>query len=189
MERHKNTHIFRLDIEGLRRTEAFEKDLIFYLGKDWKNNYVVRESVAAYLLHLRKIESSNPNLLLAYIYHLYMGLLSGGQLLMHKRKVLGKFPFTGATREGGTAVTNFGDITISKLKRDVKAAMNSVAEDLDETTKQMLIEESKTVFVKNNEIIRTVKGGTEVVVMKLLILLIPLSVALMLLALILFYNK
>jgi hypothetical protein len=29
----------------------------------------------------RKIEEDNPYLLIAYVYHLYMGLFSGGQIL------------------------------------------------------------------------------------------------------------
>jgi heme oxygenase len=43
--------------------------------------------VKSYLEHLKKIENENPLLLAAYIYHLYMGLLSGGQILAKKRGV------------------------------------------------------------------------------------------------------
>ncbi|XP_063233750.1 heme oxygenase 1 isoform X2 [Bacillus rossius redtenbacheri] len=189
LDRHRNSPLARLDLEALRRTEAFEKDLSFYLGSDWKSSYVVGDAVAAYLLHLRKVESADPVMLSAYVYHLYMGLLSGGQVLGHKRRLLARLPFAGAAREGGDAVTSFGDAPIPRLKCEMKAAMNALAGDLDEAARQMLLEESKTVFARNNEVIRSVKGGTHVVLTKMLILVIPVSVALMLFALLVFYKK
>lgn len=42
-----------------------------------------------YLEHLQNLERENPKLLLAYVYHLYLGLLSGGQILAKKRSVFG----------------------------------------------------------------------------------------------------
>lgn len=42
MIRLKNTKIGLLNIKGLERTEAFEKDLQFFLGKDWTKNYTPR---------------------------------------------------------------------------------------------------------------------------------------------------
>ena len=46
--------------------------------------------VKSYISHLEKVESENPYLLSAYIYHLYMGLLSGGQILSAKKRISGK---------------------------------------------------------------------------------------------------
>nr|CAD7425602.1 unnamed protein product [Timema monikensis] len=42
MNRLRHTPIGLLKIEGLDRTEAFEKDLTFYLGNDWKKTYTPR---------------------------------------------------------------------------------------------------------------------------------------------------
>ena len=42
MLRLKNTKVGQLRIEGLQRTEAFESDLEFYLGKGWMKNYTPR---------------------------------------------------------------------------------------------------------------------------------------------------
>ena len=44
------------------------------------------------IVEFRKVEDENPYLLIAYIYHLYMGLFSGGQVLRAKvlRKVMYK---------------------------------------------------------------------------------------------------
>lgn len=70
------------------------QDLAYYLGANWKEGYAPRESVQQYLKHLQKLEEENPYLLLAYVYHLYMGLLSGGQILRRKRTLLQKLKFS-----------------------------------------------------------------------------------------------
>lgn len=70
------------------------QDLAYYLGPDWKKGYAPRESVCQYLKHLEKLEAENPYFLLAYVYHLYMGLLSGGQILRRKRALLQKLKFS-----------------------------------------------------------------------------------------------
>nr|CAD7605715.1 unnamed protein product [Timema genevievae] len=167
MSRLRHTPIGLLNIEGLDRTEAFEKDLTFYLGNDWKKTYAPRESVVQYLIHLKKLEQSDPNMLMAYIYHLYMGLLSGGQILRKKMTLMQKIPFYGPITEDGNAVTDFGDFPIAKLKRELKDAMNFVADNLDEETKEKLISESKTVFVLNNTIIKSVKRTAAAMIPKL----------------------
>ena len=48
------------------------------------------------IVEFRKVEDKNPYLLIAYIYHLYMGLFSGGQVLRAKvlRKVMYKKDLT-----------------------------------------------------------------------------------------------
>jgi len=72
-------------LDSIHRTKAFEADLAFYLGTDWASKYTPRKEVVSYLQHLMQLEEENPELLIAYIYHLYMGLLSGGQILRRKR--------------------------------------------------------------------------------------------------------
>ena len=172
MIRLKDTFVGELCIEGLQRTEAFERDLSFYLGNDWKKAYEPRESVIKYLLHLRKLEDCDPNQLMAYIYHLYMGLLSGGQILRKKRAMVNKFTLFPSQHAYQDAVTDFGATNISKMKKDLVEAMNGIAGVLDEKTKEKLIEESKTVFVMNNEIIRSIQGANAVILKKLIIVTI-----------------
>lgn len=166
MDRLRGTPVAELDIDGMRRTDAFEQDLNFYLGENWNDRFTPTPAVAKYLLYLKQLESSQPILLTAYIYHLYMGLMSGGQILSAKRRFYKKLaPFSSAENYGGNAVTEF-DIPISVLKSSLVKAMNEVASDLDAETQDKLIEESKTVFLKNNEIIRTVEGTTRVIINK-----------------------
>jgi heme oxygenase len=172
MVRLKDTPVGKLYIEGIQRTDAFEKDLSFYLGPDWMKNYKPRNSVREYLFHLKKLESSDPNQLIAYIYHLYMGLLSGGQILRKKRAVVRKFIPLASGQTYQDAVTDFGAISISKLKRDLVESVNRIAEVLDDEAKQKLIKESKTVFLMNNNVIRSVEGASEVILKKLITIII-----------------
>ena len=95
-----------LDIEGIRRTEALEEDLDHFFGKSWRSKEDP-EALVKYVDHLKQIaENDEPLLLVAYIYHLYMGLLSGGQILSKKRQLFGSD--TGKVK--GTAVTTFEDM-------------------------------------------------------------------------------
>nr|XP_012220437.1 PREDICTED: heme oxygenase [Linepithema humile] len=160
MIRLRNTKIGLLPFSELQRTEAFERDLDHYLGKEWRKNYTPRESVAKYLMRLREVEDTDPTLLMAYIYHLYMGLLSGGIILRKKRELAKRIaPFIDESSSKGHDVTDFGQSSISQLKQDLRESMNRIAETLDEDTKNKLIEESKIVFELNNEIIKSIQTG------------------------------
>lgn len=110
-------------------------------------------------------------MLIAYIYHLYMGLLSGGIILRKKRQLMHKVnPFQKKDDKNGNMVTDFGDCNIYNLKCEFRKKMNDIAEELDSETKNKLIEESKTVFILNNTIIRSVQGAGSVVAKKIAIL-------------------
>ncbi|XP_026274489.1 uncharacterized protein LOC113203811 isoform X2 [Frankliniella occidentalis] len=166
MQRYRNQPLGQLRIEGMERTEAFEADLRYYLGEDWTATYTPRESVANYLQHMMEVEENDPDLLIAYVYHLYMGLLSGGQILRKKRQLLNRFPMLGVsrkTRPGGDAVTDFGGRSIYQMKKDLVAALNSVAAELDDDKKKLILEESRTVFELNNTLVRSVKGVGQVI--------------------------
>lgn len=137
-------------------------------------------------MRLREVEDTDPTLLMAYIYHLYMGLLSGGIFLRKKRQIVQKIsPFKTPPSDGNN-VTDFGQNSIFQLKRDLRESMNRIAETLDEDTKNKLIEESKIVFELNNEIIKSVQTGTRIfekifyfvgqVVLVLFILIIVLNI-------------
>uniref|UniRef100_A0A2A4K4E4 Heme oxygenase n=1 Tax=Heliothis virescens TaxID=7102 RepID=A0A2A4K4E4_HELVI len=71
--------------KALYRKKAFEDDLTHYLGENWRS---IPKAMALenYIEHLQELERSSPQLLMAYVYHLYLGLLSGGQILAKKRR-------------------------------------------------------------------------------------------------------
>lgn len=156
MKRHKEDLLGKLLLEGMERTKAFEEDLRHYLGENWTTFYSVRPQVAEYLLHLDKLEKQDSDLLMAYVYHLYMGLLSGGQILSKKREAKAILLLRPVELEG-CAVTNFNGVSIGGLKREMKRLMNEIADTLDDEKKEALIEESKNVFRWNHKIIATVE--------------------------------
>ncbi|CAB3225974.1 unnamed protein product [Arctia plantaginis] len=143
----------------LYRKKAFEEDLTHYLGENWSST---PKSMALenYLEHLQELERSNPQLLLAYVYHLYLGLLSGGQILAKKRRMFGEDNTKQSTYTD--KVTDFNGVDIAQLKKDFRQAMNEIGETMTEEEKAALIEESNTVFVMNNLIVNSVGGQNKV---------------------------
>jgi len=129
---HSDSLIGELLIEHMERTTAFEADLAFFFGSNWKENYTVRPEVQLYLDHLRDIEEANPYLLIPYIYHLYMGLFSGGQVLQAKRKFLSLSSSTGQA----CSVTTYPQ-SIASLKKRLRQAVNELADNLDGETRQV----------------------------------------------------
>jgi len=172
LERHKNSLIGDLLIPGMARTEAFEADLEHYIGVTWREGYKIRPEVQAYLTHLRCIEEKNPYLLIAYIYHLYMGLFSGGQVLRVKRMISLNGGSKGA--DTGNSVTSYGETSIGSMKKQLKTTLNELADSLDEDTRQMILEEGVNVFKLNNTIIASVQGINTVLRRRLFKLLIAL---------------
>lgn len=146
------------------RAEQFEKDLDFFKGSGWQKTYKVRESVQKYLNHLYETNEKNPILLIAYVYHLYMGLLSGGQILSKKRKIANKFKANFTEQrdddgvEPGSHLTSFPNKSILELKNNLRSTIDEFSKDFDEKLRQELIEESKKVFELNNEVIASVEG-------------------------------
>jgi len=163
---HSDSLIGDLLIEHMERTEAFQADLAFFYGGNWTENYTVRPEVQNYLDHLRELEEENPYLLIPYIYHLYMGLFSGGQILQAKRKYLSLTANTGQPRSG-EAVTTYSQETIAGLKRKLRQAVNDLADSLDEETKEAILTESVKVFELNNTVIKSVKGINQVLLRRL----------------------
>ncbi|KAL1139281.1 hypothetical protein AAG570_006267 [Ranatra chinensis] len=159
-------------VEGIERTRAFEEDLKFYLGENWTESYEIRPSVAKYLQHLRKLRDEEPILLIAYVYHLYMGLLSGGQILRKKRSITQKFQIFINENSGGNAVTDFGDKSVFELKKSIVNNINTIAANLTDDIKEKLLEESKLVFELNNEIIRSIKRANIIILQKLVFFLV-----------------
>ncbi|XP_038218026.1 heme oxygenase [Zerene cesonia] len=143
----------------LFRKHAFEEDLAHYLGSDWCR---LPKSAALenYLEHLQNLEKENPQLLMAYVYHLYLGLLSGGQILSKKRNMFGDK--NAPTDTYTDKVTDFTGVDIAQLKNDFRAAMDEIADHMTEEEQQAFIEESNQVFLMNNLIVNSVGGQNKV---------------------------
>jgi len=171
---HSDSLIGDLLIPGMARTAALEADLTHYLGDGWKDDYVIRPEVSSYLGHLKKLDQENPYLLIPYIYHLYMGLFSGGQVLRATRMLtLSSISGTGGEEKPGNSVTTYSSsTTIGTLKKQLRKAVNDLADELDAETKEAILVESVAVFEWNNHIIGSVKGVDSVLKRRLLKLLI-----------------
>ncbi|XP_057334137.1 uncharacterized protein LOC130673202 isoform X1 [Microplitis mediator] len=158
----------------LKRSQAIQDDLNYYLNKDWLKSYSPRPAVIKYIDHLKKLQNDNPILIIAYIYHLYMGLLSGGIILRKKRQLVKKLMIfnTGDDKLEGNRVTDFGELSIYELKKKLRKTMNEIADDLDDDTKQSLIDESKQVFILNNQVIQSVQGVNAVIFNKFIPIII-----------------
>ncbi|XP_047036775.1 heme oxygenase 1 [Helicoverpa zea] len=145
--------------KALYRKKAFEDDLTHYLGENWRS---IPKAMALenYIEHLQELERSSPQLLMAYVYHLYLGLLSGGQILAKKRRVFGDENSKTVTYTD--KVTDFTGTDITQLKKDFRQAMNEIADKMTEEEKEAFIEESNQVFVMNNLIVNSVGGQNKV---------------------------
>lgn len=158
-----------LDLPGLRRTEGFRQDLRSYYGADLlesrRQEALAREPLKDYLSRLDLLERDDPHLLTAYIYHLYMGLLSGGQVLKLKRRT---FPVV-TLKSGGNADGEEDGMAVFRLdppapvmKKMLRESMNRMAEHLDPETRDRIIREGVEVFRLNNDLVRTVRGVDDV---------------------------
>ena len=159
LDRNRDSLLGDLDVPGLRRNQEFDNILRFYFGESgWTTRFNEMRSssaVSAYLDHLIETERKNPYLLTAYIYHLYMGLLSGGQILSLKRSV-------SKSKEGGDDIFHYqAPHTVQSIKKALKKATDDLVEHLDEDTQEQIVQEGIKVFELNNTLVNSVKGVNE----------------------------
>ncbi|XP_032521752.2 heme oxygenase 1 isoform X1 [Danaus plexippus] len=145
----------------MERKNEFEVDLAEYLGEDW-SLLPKSPELENYLQHLKNLERDKPILLLAYIYHLYLGMLSGGQILAKKRNLFGEADQE-KPRKYQDRVTCFGNVDIGELKKKMKQAMNEIAENMSEDEKLEFIEESNHVFIMNNLVVNSIQGQSQII--------------------------
>ena len=135
----------------------------FFKGDDWQKTYKPRESVRMYLKYLIELDQT---LLIAYVYHLYMGLLSGGLIIAKKRELTNKLKRSFVKDDStvyeevkdGCHVTTFINQSIPLLKNKMRKNIDSFTEHFSDELRLQLIQESKKVFELNNEIIKSVEG-------------------------------
>lgn len=122
-------------------------------------------------MYLKYLKDLDQTLLIAYVYHLYMGLLSGGSIIAKKRELTNKLKrsFVNEKDDGtvfdevkdGCHVTTFLNQSIPTLKNNMRKNIDSFTEDFSDELRQQLIQESKKVFELNNVIIKSVEGVNE----------------------------
>lgn len=130
--------------------------------------YIPRQSVRRYLNYLGKLERNEPELLIAYFYHLYMGLLSGGQILRKKRMLLRKIYLDTENGKKGNAVTEFTDSTV-ELKQRIRKLVNEACAEINPEMRDKIIKEGQMVFRLNNEIVGSISGSNFVLFKKIIV--------------------
>lgn len=158
IQRQIDTPVGKFDHPSLKRIPGFEADLSMFYGADWKRTHRPkdRECVRQVIAHLEEIEKTDPVLLIAYIYHLYLGLLSGGQILRKKQRLMRPSQFAQQS-----SVVDFDPKEVPELKKFIKNTMDDVAATMSDDSKKQILDESVKVFQFNCELIRSVRSTNE----------------------------
>ncbi|KAF9961345.1 hypothetical protein BGZ72_004053 [Mortierella alpina] len=168
----------------LKRSKAFEADLAYYYGPDFKQHIRPSKQVQEYIDHIRDISKRHPERLIAYPATLYLGLFFGGQITRSKIvKATNFFPtppekqlggehdsgiaiFTfreSSTNEEGTAANGNKKLDPNKVKTDLKARLNSIPGINDDTetaraARQAIGEEAREIFARNMDLMTSTQG-------------------------------
>ncbi|MRC56969.1 heme oxygenase, partial [Bacillus thuringiensis] len=67
--------------DTLLRTGAFEQDLNYHLGTNWRDLIQPSPLAVAYCNRINKVANTDPTLLLAYTHSLYLVLLDDGDVI------------------------------------------------------------------------------------------------------------
>jgi heme oxygenase len=135
-------------LKDLQRGPRFRKDIAYYQG----THVIVSPSeLDEYLQHLKDLEEKQPVALLAYIYHMYMAVFAGGYIL--KKAVTKTMRLT--SEEG---VQAYGHDTDPKVIREkLKDTINTML--LSPEQEEIVMEEGKQVFLRNDALVTTIRGG------------------------------
>jgi len=163
LERNKDSLLGDLDVDGLRRSKQFDDVLKFYYGEDGWVSRLERmkatPAVSSYLQHLVEAERRNPYLLTAFVYHLYMGLLSGGQILSLKRSATAAAKEAKKLKGGGDDIFHFEPPhTVQSVKKSLRNATEEMSRNLDAETQDLVVQEGVKVFELNNALVNSVEG-------------------------------
>ncbi|KAG0201184.1 hypothetical protein BGX28_005931 [Mortierella sp. GBA30] len=168
----------------LKRSSAFEADLAYFYGPDFKQHIRPSKQVKEYIDHIRDISKRQPERLVAYPATLYLGLFFGGQITRSRIvKATNFFPSPpdkqlGGEHDSGIAIFTFresNDITAegnqkldpNKVKNDLKARLNSIPGIDDETeatvtARRAVGDEAREIFARNMDIMTSAEGMARV---------------------------
>merc|ERR1712129_243034 len=152
-------------LSKLKRAPAFEKDLYFYLGSEWKESATPTKAVQDYIHHLKQIEKEKPYLLIPYCFHLYFAMLAGGKMIKKMAIRTMNLP-----KNQGVGIFKFDDeVNQARLKNDFKKTINMIP--LTVVQKEEIMKESVNVFRSNNKVVQS-HEGTGPYVMKYLAVIV-----------------
>ncbi|PRW60607.1 40S ribosomal S21-2 [Chlorella sorokiniana] len=147
MDADKRVGALRPTLEPLWRVPAYEKDLEFYLGKDYAEQIPRNAAIQAYVDRCRQLADSQPLLLLAHAFTQHTAGLSGGRVLKKMARKYMQLP-----EDQGTAIFEFpGGV---ELKEAFKERLDEVGRGLSEEETQQILDEQIVAFNHNIAIIQ-----------------------------------
>ena len=154
MERLKDHPVVgKMYFEVLNRTNALERDLIYYYGPMWRSLIKPTEQCQRYVNRISEVAEDDPELLVGHLYTRYMGDLSGGQILKgiaEKAMVL---------REGeGLHFYDFKDISDKKgFKTRYRSSLDSLP--INQSEANAIINEANYAFRLNMYMFDELEGN------------------------------
>mmetsp|Transcript_35322 Transcript_35322/g.67533 ORF Transcript_35322/g.67533 Transcript_35322/m.67533 type:complete len:293 (-) Transcript_35322:325-1203(-) len=134
----------------LQRKDAFMQDINFFLGSATFGEPC--DAVQEYTSRIKQVAKEDPVLLIAYAQTMYMALLSGGQILRRIQSTA-----MGLKQEEGGKIFHFLEIpTIQQatFKKNLARELDSL--NIDVETKERLILEKRSLFPRNDAIVKAV---------------------------------
>ncbi|KAF9429788.1 heme oxygenase (decycling) 1 [Podila epigama] len=166
----------------MRRTEAFEKDLAYFYGPNWKEETEPNHQALEYMSHIREISKKHPERLVAYPSTLYLGIFFGGMIT--RSKIIRSTSFfpsppqqqLGGEQDNGIAIFTFRNKNPksdqyghkedpNKIKALLKGRLNSIPgidSDAQKEERNEIGKEAVEIFVRNIDIMSSARGIAKV---------------------------
>lgn len=148
-------------LELIRRTPGLKADMEYYLTTDRRMELDMLHkdgdtpALDGFLQYLDKISKEDPILILAFVYHLYDGILAGGQLIKAMvRKAMG---LSKDTNEGVECFCIKDGVAPKIVMSRMRNILNEDIELSEEECKK-LVDEGAVVFRLNDQLVRTISG-------------------------------
>lgn len=139
-----------LYLDPMLRTEAFERDLEFFLGPEWKQRVKPSTQAQAYCDRIFEVADTQPILLVAYVHTMYLALTAGGQILKGLiRRTLG------LSGDNGLGIFEFSDLKHQELRKLILERINGL--ELSQVERDAIIQEAVRIFQMNNSLAANVK--------------------------------
>nr|QKY14911.1 chain a, heme oxygenase (HMOX) [Polytomella parva] len=140
--------IFEAPLSKIFRTSAFEKDLEYFLGKNWEEKVHATPAIKEYIDHVKYLGMRDPVLLLVHAYTQHLAITSGGQIIRRVARKQFKLP-----EDAGTFTFDFDQYDLKRDVAEFKRILNEFADGLSEAEREKLIAEHSRVFRFNNAIV------------------------------------
>ncbi|KAF9380858.1 heme oxygenase [Podila verticillata] len=166
----------------MKRTAAFEKDLEYFYGPDWKEQTAPNNQTLEYMSHIRDISKRYPERLVAFPSTLYLGIFFGGMITRSKIVRSTKFfpsppqKQLGGEHDNGIAIFTFRNKDEksdhygqkedpNKIKNLLKGRLNSIPGiDTEKETQRrdQIGQEAIEIFTRNIDIMSSARGMSKV---------------------------